>query len=135
MPHVKQQRKPRRQGESVVIHQYQCPARLCQQCPLSSRCVKDPSKGRTVMRTEGEELLEAHRLKMATPQAKQLKKLRGQVIERGFGDAKQHRDLRKLHGRGLHRAKAAVGLVALAQNILMLHRLRQKALNPVEVAA
>jgi hypothetical protein len=135
MPHVKQQHKPRRQGESVVIHQYQCPAACCQQCPLASRCVKDPSKGRTVMRTEGEELLEAHRLWMATPEAKALKKQRGQVIERGFGDSKQHRNLRRFHGRGLGRAKVEFGLVVLAQNILMLHRLRQKAVTPLHVAA
>ena len=119
----------------MVIHQYQCPGAYCQECPLKSRCVKDPSKGRIVIRTEGEELLEAHRLKMATPEAKELRKLRGQVIERSFGDAKQHRNLRKLHGRGLHRAKAEVGLVVLAQNALMLHRLRQKAGNPGEIAA
>jgi transposase len=135
LPHVRRQRKPRRQGESVVIHQYQCPAEHCQECPLKSRCVKDPSKGRIVSRTEGEELLEEHRLRMATPEAKALKKLRGQVIERGFGDAKQHRNLRKLHGRGLRRAKAEIGLVVLAQNALMLHRLRQKAVNPAEIAA
>jgi transposase len=133
--YTRQRREPRRHGESVVIHHYQCPATHCQQCPLKSRCVKDPSKGRIVTRTEGEELLEAHRLKMATPQAQQLRKLRGQVIERGFGDAKQHRNLRRLHGRGVHRAKAEVGLVVLAQNILRLHRLRQKAVKSVEVAA
>jgi hypothetical protein len=135
LKHVRRQRKPRRQEESVVIHQYQCPAEHCQECPLKSRCVKDPSKGRIVSRTEGEELLEDHRRKMATPEAQALKKLRGQVIERGFGDAKAHRNLRKLHGRGLHRAKAEIGLVVLAQNALMLHRLRQKAVNPVENAA
>jgi transposase len=133
--YIRRQRKGRRQGESVVLHQYQCPAEHCRECPLKSRCVKDPAKGRIVTRVEGEELLEAHRLKMATPEAKGLRKLRGQVIERGFGDAKRHRNLRKLHGRGLRRAKAEIGLVVLAQNALMLHRLRQKAPNPMEVAA
>jgi transposase len=131
----RQGRKPRRQGESLVLHEYQCPAEHCRECPLRQRCVKDPNKGRIVTRAEGEELLEAHRLKMATPEAKALKKLRGQVIERGFGDAKEHRNLRRLHGRGLNRAKAEIGLVVLAQNALMLHRLRQKAANTEEVAA
>ena len=127
--------KPRRQGESLVLHEYQCPAEHCRECPLRARCVKDPDKGRIVTRAEGEELLEAHRVKMATPEAKALKKLRGQVIERGFGDAKQHRNLRRLHGRGLHRAKAEIGLVVLAQNALTLHRLRQEAASTEEVAA
>jgi hypothetical protein len=57
-------------------------------------------------------------------------------LVRAFVDqTKQHRNLRKLHGRGLHRAKAEIGLVVLAQNALMLHRLRQKAVNSVEIAA
>jgi transposase len=132
---IRRHPKARRQGESVVILQYQCPGQYCQECPLKSRCVKDPIKGRIVGRVEGEEILEEHRQKMTTPRALALRKLRGQVIERGFGDAKQHRNLRKLHGRGRHRAKAEVGLVVLAQNALMLHRLRQKAVNPVETAA
>jgi len=135
LDYIRQQRKARRQGDSVVLDQYQCPASYCQECPLRSRCVKDPSKGRLVTRTQGEELLEAHRQRMATPEAQKLRKLRGQVIERSFGDAKQHRAVRKLHGRGLLRAKAEIGLVVLAQNALMLHRLRQKAVNPGEIAA
>ena len=135
LQYIRRQRKTRRQGDSVVLHQYQCPGAHCRECPLKSRCVKDPNKGRIVIRTEGEELLEEHRRKMATPEAKKLRKLRGQVIERGFGDAKHHRNLRKLHGRGLHRAKAEIGLVVLAQNALMLHRLRQQAVTPVEIAA
>lgn len=133
--YVRQQPRPRRQGETVVQHQYQCPSEYCQGCPLKNRCVKKSSQGRIVNRLEGEELLEAHRVKMATPQAQALRKLRGQVIERGFGDAKEHRNLRKLHGRGLLRAKAEIGLVVLLQNILMLHRLRQKAVSSVNVAA
>jgi transposase len=132
---IRRQRKARRQGDSVVSLQYQCPAEHCRECPLSSRCVKDPNKGRIVTRVEGEELWDEHRRRMETPKAKELRRLRGQVIERSFGDAKAHRGLRKLHGRGLLRAKAEIGLVVLVQNALTLHRLRQNAINPVDIAA
>jgi transposase len=135
MKHVRQSPKARRHGEQVVIHQYQCPGEYCRECPLKDRCVKDPNKGRIVTRTEGEELLEEHRRRMQTPEAKKFRRLRGQVIERSFGDAKEHRGLRRLTGRGLHRARATVGLAVLVQNALTLHRLRQKAANPVEIAA
>jgi hypothetical protein len=84
---------------------------------------------------EGEELIEAHKAFMSTPEAKQAKRLRGSVIERCFGDAKQHRNLRRLHGRGLRRVKAEVGLVVLAQTALTLARLRKNAANPRENAA
>jgi transposase len=133
--HIRQQRRARRQGDSVVLHQFQCPAEYCRECPLRARCVKDPGKGRIVTRVDGEEFLEEHRRRMETPEAKLLRKLRGQVIERSFGDAKAHRGLRKLHGCGRLRAKAEVGLVVLAQNALTLHRLRQNAVKPDAVAA
>jgi len=132
---IRRQRKARRRGDSVMVLQFQCPAEHCRKCPLRDRCVKDPNKGRIVTRVEGQEFLDEHRQKMDTPRAKELRKLRGQVIERSFGDAKAHRGLRRLHGGGLHRAKAEVGLVVLVQNALTLHRLRQNATNPAAIAA
>ena len=129
------ERKPRRDDQTVIQHRYHCPAEHCRSCPLRTNCVRDPEKGRTVKRLEGEELLEAHKAFMSTPEAKEAKRLRGSVIERCFGDAKQHRNLRRLHGRGRNRAKAEIGLVVLAQTALTLARLRQKAANPGENAA
>jgi Transposase DDE domain len=90
--------------------------------------------GRTVKRLEGEELMEAHKKLMSTPEAKAASGLRGSVIKRCFADAKQHRNLRRLHSRGLNRAKAEVGLVVLAQTALTLARLRKNATNPRENA-
>jgi transposase len=124
------ERKQRRDGQTILQHRYHCPAEHCRSCPLRAGCVRDPASGRTVKRLEGEELLEAHKAFMSTPEAKQAKRLRGSVIERCFGDAKQHRNLRRLHGRGLGRARAEVGLVVLAQTALTLAGLRRKAANP-----
>jgi len=72
---------------------------------------------------------------LGTPEAKEAKRLRGSVIERYFADAKQHRNLRRLHGRGLNRVKAEVGLVVLAQTALTLARLQKTAATPRENAA
>ena len=126
------ERKPRRDEQTVIQHRYHCPAEHCRTCPLRTRCVRNPEKGRTVKRLEGEELIEAHKAFMSTPKAQKAKRLRGSVIERCFGDAKEHRNLRRLHGRGLKRVKAEVGLVVLAQTALTLERLRQKAATPRE---
>ena len=130
----KEQRR-RRDDNTVVQHRYHCPAEHCRGCPLRERCVKDPEKGRTVKRLEGEEIIEAHKEYMKTDEAKAANRLRGSVIERCFGDAKKHRDLRCLHGYGLKRAKAEVGLVILVQTALTLARLRKNAVNPRENAA
>jgi hypothetical protein len=119
-----------RSGDQYVIqHRYQCPPQHCQNCPAASRCVKDPSRGRTIKRLEGQEILDAQRTLMSQQDVKAEYKQRGQVIERAFADAKRHRHFRELHGRGLARATAEVGLVVLAQNTLTLHRLRKNAAN------
>jgi transposase len=112
------ERKRRRGNQEVIEHRYHCPPEHCRGCPLRDRCVRDPEKGRTVKRLEGQELLDAQRAKMKTPLGEAKRKRRGQVIERNFADAKEHRNLRKLHGRGLERARAEVGLVAMVQTAL-----------------
>ncbi len=55
------ERKPRRDDQTVIQHRYHCPAEHCRSCPLRTSCVRDPEKGRTVKRLEGEELIEAHK--------------------------------------------------------------------------
>jgi transposase len=135
MDYKGRERQRRRDAQTVIQHRYHCPAKHCRSCPLRTRCVRDPQAGRTVKRLEGEELIEAHKAFMSSPAAQEAKRLRGSVIERPFGDAKAHRNLRRLHGRGLRRVKAEIGLVALAQTALTLARLRRKAENPRENAA
>lgn len=123
----------RRRGDQQVIqHRYHCPAVHCRGCPLRERCVRNPDRGRIIKRLEGQEVLDAHRAKMKTAEGQAKRKRRGEVIERSFADAKEHRNLRKLHGRGLHRARAEVGLVVMAQNVLTLTRLRQAHANAQE---
>jgi transposase len=126
------ERRKRRDDNEVVLHRYRCPAEHCRGCPLRDRCVSDPDKGRTVKRMEGEERIEAHKEWMKTEEAKEANRLRGSVIERCFGDAKRHRNLRCLHGRGLERAKVEIGLIVLVQTAMTLARLRKRAENPAE---
>lgn len=133
--HKGREQKCRREDQKVIVHRFQCPAEHCRVCPLRERCVRNPEKGRTVKRLEGEELIEEHKKWMSTPEAKEARRLRGSVIERCFGDAKQHRQLRRLHGRGLKRARAELGLVVLAQTAQTLARLRKTAATPAENAA
>jgi transposase len=124
-----QERKRRRGNQEIVQYRYQCPPEHCRSCPLRDRCVRDPEKGRTIKRLEGQELLDAQRAKMKTTEGASKRKRRGQVIERAFADAKEHRNLRKFHGRGLERARAEVGLVVVAQTALTIHRLRENHSN------
>jgi transposase len=120
-------RKQERRGEGVVQErlQYRCAAAHCRACPRRPECVKG-SGGRTISRSPYEEQVEALRARMATAEAQALYRLRKQTVERGFADVKEHRGLRRLSGRGLARARVAVGLVVLAHNLLTAQALRDR---------
>jgi transposase len=128
------EKKSRVGGRSLYQSTYQCEASVCSGCPLASRCLS--GKGpRTIKRTEGEELLEAQREKMSRDDVKAVYRLRGQTVERGFGDAKGNRRVDRFHGRGLQRASGETGLLILAQNLLRLDKLQRQAANPCKHAA
>jgi transposase len=119
--------RERRACGGVRVWRYRCPAEHCQGCPLRERCTRTPAKGRAVTRQEHEELIEALRARMATPEAQALYRLRKQTVELANADLKQHRKLRRFSGRGLARARCAVGLIVLAHNLLVLVDDRQEA--------
>lgn len=112
--------------ETAVYLSYQCPAEHCRACPLNHRCVKNPKRGRRVRRSEHEELIEAHKERMETAEAKAFYRRRKQTVELAFADTKQHRGFRKLSGYGLAVAWVQTGMTVLANNLLDL----LKALRP-----
>jgi transposase len=113
----------------VICRHYRCAPQHCLACPLAKQCTTNPARGRIIKRLDGQELVDAQREKMKQPDIKQIYARRGQTIERAFADAKGHRSYGRLRGRGLARARAAIGLLVMAQNILTLHRLRSTAGN------
>jgi hypothetical protein len=133
LKYYSKQTKKRHGGRTLTQTRYHCPATLCMACPLAASCVKNPARGRVVTRMEGQELLDAQRDKMAQPEVKERYKLRGQTVERGFGDAKGNRRFDRYHGRGLSRARTETGLLVLAQNVLRLDRLQRDALSPDKI--
>jgi hypothetical protein len=106
--------------EAVVLHSYRCPPEHCTACPLRQACTPNPRAGRTVSRSEHEGLIEALRARMQTEEAKALYRLRRQTVELVNADWKQHRQLRRMSGRGLARARCQVGLIVLGHNLLTL---------------
>ena len=125
------EKKSRLGGRHLYQSRYQCAAQHCECCPLASRCLGG-SGPRMIKRMEGEELLEAQRTKMEQDEVKERYRLRGQTVERGFGDAKGNRGVDRFHGRGLVRARAETGLLTLAQNLLRLDNLQRNAVNSNE---
>jgi transposase len=107
-----------RSDHTVTLSLYVCPPEHCQGCPRQPACTRTPHKGRTVSRMENEHLVDALRERMQTEAAKKAYKLRSQTVELSYADLKEHRDLRRFHGRGLRKVRAEVGCQVLTNNIL-----------------
>jgi transposase len=123
-------RKKRHSGRTIWEYRYRCEPVHCGKCPLAKQCLRPGSASRTIKRLEDQELLDNHRVKMATAKAKALYRIRGQTIERTFGDSKGNRRLSRFHGRGLSRARAETGIMVIAQNLLILDRLQRTSTKP-----
>ena len=107
----------RRADYTIKLAMYTCSTEHCLACSRQQACTRTPAKGRTVSRMEHEELLDALRDRMATDEAKRLYKLRSQTVELTYADMKEHRGLRRFHGRGKSRATAEIGTLVLAHNL------------------
>jgi hypothetical protein len=108
--------------ELVVLHRYRCPAEDCRSCPRQSECTTSSKQGRTIRRSEHEELVDELRQRMQTEEAKALYRLRGQTVELANADAKEHRKLRRFSARGLKRVRCQIGLMVLAHNLLVVRQ-------------
>jgi len=112
--------------QELTVLQYRCAPDHCQACPRQSACTPKPERGRTVKRSEHEDLVDALRQRMQEPAGKELYKLRKQTVERGFADIKIHRGLQRFRSYGLERARIQVGLLVLVHNTLALLQAREK---------
>lgn len=122
MPWIGHQKRRQSDGQINVVHSYRCSPQHCRACPRQVSCSSNPNRGRSVKRSEHEALVEAHRVRMATAEAKMLYRLRCQTVELGFADFKQHRSMRQFSGRGRNCAQRQVGLTVLVHNLLVVHR-------------
>jgi hypothetical protein len=113
----------------VVEWQYRGEAKTCQACPLRKQCTTSQKGGRSVLRNEHEELIQAPRAWMETAEAKAVYRLRGQTIEIVFADVKEHRGLRRFSGHGLVRVRTEFALEVLLHNLLVLHQFLSQRRN------
>ena len=121
-----EQKKQRRADHTVRLDIFTCPPEHCLACPRQPACTRTPHKGRSVSRMENEELLDSLRARMQTEEAKQLYRQRSRTVELNYADLKEHRGLRRFHGRSRQRAANEVGLLILAHNLLCLDSYRHQ---------
>jgi hypothetical protein len=116
-------------GREEVVVRYGVKAATCQACPLRPQCTTSHKVGRSIRRSEHEEVILAHQAWMATASAKAVYRLRGQTIELVFADFKEHRGLRRFSGHGLIRVRTELALEVLGHNLLVLHRCSSQKQN------
>jgi hypothetical protein len=116
-------------GREEVVLRYRVKGSTCQACPLKPQCTTSQKGGRSIRRSEHEDLIVAHQAWMETEKAKAVYRLRGQTIEIVFADLKEHRGLRRFSGRGLARVRMEVALEVLLHNLLAWHRFSSKQQN------
>jgi hypothetical protein len=109
-------------GREEVVVRYGVKGTTCQVCPLRPQCTTSQKVGRSLRRSEHEDVIIAHQAWMETERAKAVYRLRGQTIEIVFADFKEHRGLRRFSGRGLAHARTELALEVLVHNLLVLHR-------------
>ena len=119
---IGKERRQQSDGDVNVVYRYRCLPEHCRSCALRDACTSNPERGRSLRRSEHEELIDAHKAYMQRDDTKQLYKLRCQTIELGFADAREHRNLQRFSGRGIDRARRQIGLTVLAHNLVTLGR-------------
>ena len=77
------------QSKGLIRFIYQGTGSVCKVCPLRSKCLSDTAKTKRLNRWEHEAIVTAHRKKMSTPEARDMIKKRGALVEHPFGTIKQ----------------------------------------------
>ena len=105
--------------------QYRADGADCQICAFQPRCcLRAPWKGRTVSRLETEtEVVARFRTKMASEEAQQVYRQRGQVAEFPFAWIKEKFGLRKFRVFGISKARTEIVWACLAHNAMIWKRL------------
>lgn len=127
MRRISRSKDPRADGRHVIELRFEQSEERCTGCELSARCLAAGSKRRTVRRLEQQSVMDQQKEKMTAQAGQESCRTRKMRIERRYGDSKQHRGGRDLHGRGLSRATAETGLMVVAQNTLTLYLLQKRA--------
>jgi hypothetical protein len=105
--------------------QYRAQGSDCQACAYQALCCpRSPWKGRTVSRLESEHAPVARfRAKMASEEARQIYRQRGQVAEFPFACIKEKFGLRKFRVFGMAKARTEAMWACLAHNAMIWQRL------------
>lgn len=115
--------------------EYKSNPKICENCPMRSKCTQSKNSQKVVTRHVWEEYLEKAEDIRHTPEGKELYSLRSQTIERVFADAKEKHFMRYTHLRGLAKLKMQVTLIFACMNLkkLATWKRRKGMLPPFDI--
>ena len=98
-----------------IIWRYQNPTQICANCSLKKQCLPPKRSIRVIARWEHEEIMEAHRERMAKEGAKKMSQRSG-LCEHPFGTIKLWCGWTHFLMRGLEKVRAEMSLLVLCYN-------------------
>ena len=104
----------------VMARRYRGSAPVCRSCPAFGMCTKDGVRGRSLVVSFHDEALYRHRAWMSTDEAREVYKLRKQLVEPVFGIVKEQQNVRRFLLRGLANVAAEWTVLATAFNMRVL---------------
>lgn len=108
------------------VQRYRCHHR---DCPVRDQCTKDP-KGRMIEVWPHTPVVQAMRERLKDPEEQERWRKRGQIIERPFGQIKQHDGFRRWTVRGLEGVKTQWAMICATLNLRVLYRRWRQASTP-----
>jgi transposase len=116
----------RNKGPGAIYHRYEARAEDCMSCRRKPECCPgNQRRGRSVMRLEESAMMMIFRQKMASEEAQQQYRRRGQIVEFCHAWIKCKLGLRQFHVRSRIKARAEALWACLTYNLQQWIRLRQ----------
>jgi transposase len=109
-------KKPWTNTSGRVEFRYLSSKTTCDACPLRARCLTPKTRTRTVFRWEHEDVLDRHRVRMASEGTSQLMRRRSAIVEHPFGTLKCRAGYQHFLVRGFDKVRGEWSLMALCYN-------------------
>jgi hypothetical protein len=115
------------------VERYRC---HCRDCPVRAHCTRDP-KGRQIEIWPHRAVVQAMRARLQTPRGIAQYQQRNEIIERRFGQIKQHEGFRRWTVWGLEAVRTQWSLLCATLNLRILYKKWRQApgLRPLAAAA
>jgi transposase len=109
-------KKPWRNASGRIEIRYLASKTNCDGCPLRASCLSPKALYRSVSRWEHEDVLDRHRQRMASEDARELMRRRSAIVEHPFGTLKCRAGYQHFLVRGFDKVRGEWSLMALCYN-------------------